>query len=299
VVTLAACEAANDPAALNRGPAVSANAVLPGTTANGVADVEEFELCKMGSSATFDYSVFDRLTSTTRTGSLSLNDGQCVVLAVFGNVGADVTVTETSAQSGYTFDRVEVDVATGKIPSVITHLPPQTTPTVSERISGEDGVGLRGVLAVYYNVAEPPPPPEANGRMTGGGRQIDVGGVTLTRGFTVHCDITLSNNIELNWAGYRWHLDKPIDTAQCFDDPAIDQRPPNAPLDTFIGTATGRLNGVDGYKLEFTFVDAGEPGRNDKAAFKITAPDGTVVLNVPLSLLNNGNIQAHFDQPHK
>src|SRR5262249_13153297 len=33
------------------------------------------------------------------------------------------------------------------------------------------------------------------GRFTGGGKQIDlVGGVTLTKGFTIHCDLILSNN---------------------------------------------------------------------------------------------------------
>jgi len=157
--------------------------------------------------------------------------------------------------------------------------------------------GSSGIRAVYYNSEVPTP--LVDGRMTGGGKQIQVGVANITRGFTVHCDITLSNNIEINWEGYSWHLDKPIDTAQCFDDPAIIQDPPRAPLDKFVGTATGRLNGVDGSHLDFTFIDAGEPGRNDMAALKITAPDGTVVLDVPLSNLDKGNIQAHFDQPHK
>jgi hypothetical protein len=116
---------------------------------------------------------------------------------------------------------------------------------------------------------------------------------------TVHCDILLSNNIEINWPGSKWHLDKPITSAVCSDDPLIIQKPPTAPLDTFVGTATGRLNGVDGYDLDFTFVDQGEPGKNDQVRFLITATDGTVVLDFPLTTLKNGNIQAHFDQPHK
>ena len=151
VAALAACEASNDPAGVN--PSGMAYSVLPNWPANGQADVEEFELCKQGSSATFDYSVFDRSTSTTTTGSLSLNDGECRVIALFGGVGADVTVTETSAQSGYMFDRVDVTRVGVNAGSYS-----QTTPGVTEFISGTNGGGLRGALAVYYNVAEPPPP---------------------------------------------------------------------------------------------------------------------------------------------
>lgn len=147
---------------------------------------------------------------------------------------------------------------------------------------------------------DPCPPQIIDGRMTGGGRQIIIGDVRVTRGFTIHCDITLSNNIEINWPGNRWHLDKPITSANCIDDPTIAPEPPAAPFDTFIGVAIGRLNGVDGYRLDFTFADAGEPGgKNDRAALRITAPNGDVVLNVPYSFTDGGNIQAHYDQPHK
>jgi hypothetical protein len=144
------------------------------------------------------------------------------------------------------------------------------------------------------------PGDELLGRMTGGGGQITIGDVQITRGFTIHCDILLSNNIEINWPGNAWHLDKPITSADCIDDPAISPEPPPAPFDTFIGVAIGRLNGEDGSRLEFTFVDAGEPGgKNDKSQLKIFSPGGAVVLDVPLSFLDHGNLQAHFDQPHK
>jgi hypothetical protein len=58
---------------------------------------------------------------------------------------------------------------------------------------------------------------------------------------------------------------------------------------------------VDGYTIQFTLVDAGEPGPNDSAALKIfeTANPSNVVLNVPLQHLTGGNLQAHYDQPHK
>ena len=58
---------------------------------------------------------------------------------------------------------------------------------------------------------------------------------------------------------------------------------------------------VDGYTIEFTLVDYGEPGSSDRAALRIfkTANPAEVVLNVPLQLLTTGNLQAHYDQPHK
>src|SRR5688572_33303448 len=65
------------------------------------------------------------------------------------------------------------------------------------------------------------PCPVINGRMTGGGGQIVIGDVRVTRGFTIHCDITLSNNVEVNWGGSRWHLDKPLTGATCIDDSSI------------------------------------------------------------------------------
>ena len=146
------------------------------------------------------------------------------------------------------------------------------------------------------------------GRMTGGGKQITVDNARITRGFTIHCDIRLSNNIEVNWESdgesNRWHLAKPITSADCSDDPRIKQKPPAAPIDTFEGEGTGRLNGEDGSIIRFVFVDAGEPGRNDTASIRIWAPgvdpDGATppVLEVS-GPLDNGNIQAHYDQPHK
>jgi hypothetical protein len=147
----------------------------------------------------------------------------------------------------------------------------------------------------------PPPPPEepVPGRMTGGGSQIIIGDVKITRGFTIHCDITLSNNIEINWPGNKWHLDKPITRAECIDDPAISPEPPPAPFDTFKGEAVGSLNGQPGSWIGFTFVDSGEPGgNNDLAGFRIYAPGGALVLDVPLGFLTKGNLQAHYDQPH-
>ena len=139
------------------------------------------------------------------------------------------------------------------------------------------------------------------GRFTGGGSQIRVGDVRVTRGLTIHCDLLLSNNLEVNWGGNQFHMLEHLKTVECSDDPAIIQAPPVAPLDTLIGVGTGRYNNSDGYTIEFTLRDYGEPGTDDQMAIKIyeTAKPSNVVLNVPLQKLSGGNLQAHFDQPHK
>jgi hypothetical protein len=141
------------------------------------------------------------------------------------------------------------------------------------------------------------------GRMTGGGFQLRVDGARITRGLTLHCDITLSNNLEINWpGGNKWHLEKEsLESVSCIDDPAYDPFPPAAPFDTFIATAYGSLNGVGGSMIYFTFIDDGEPGRTDEAHFTIYAPGegpgDTPVLEVS-GQLDGGNLQAHYDQPH-
>ena len=139
----------------------------------------------------------------------------------------------------------------------------------------------------------------ANGRFTGGGHQIRVDGVRVTRGLTIHCDLLLSNNLEINWQGNKFHMTEHMTTISCTDDPDIIQAPPPAPIDTLVGTGMGRYNGVDGYTIAFTLVDAGEPGVDDKMAILITDGGGGTVLDVPLQLLAGGNLQAHYDQPHK
>jgi hypothetical protein len=140
-----------------------------------------------------------------------------------------------------------------------------------------------------------------DGRFTGGGSQLRIGDVRVTRGLTIHCDLLLSNNLEVNWGGKRFHMTEHLTTVECSDHPNIIQAPPVAPLDTLIGVGTGRYNGVDGYTIEFTLQDFGEPGSEDRMAIKIyeTANPANVVLNVPLQVLSGGNLQAHFDQPHK
>jgi hypothetical protein len=65
----------------------------------------------------------------------------------------------------------------------------------------------------------------------------------ITRGLTTHCDLLLSNNLQVNWpTGRKFHMMEHLETVACTDDPAIHQQPPPAPLDTLIGVGTGRYN---------------------------------------------------------
>lgn len=158
--------------------------------------------------------------------------------------------------------------------------------------------GSGGVDNIKVCTGEP-----KDGRMTGGGGQITIDDVRITRGFTLHCDITLSNNLEINWPDNKWHINKPLTRATCLDDPAIEPAPPRAPFDTFLGEGEGRLNGVDGSIVRFTFVDSGEPGgKEDRSTIMIWAPGDDPDTDTPVlevdGLLDHGNLQAHYDQPH-
>jgi hypothetical protein len=163
----------------------------------------------------------------------------------------------------------------------------------------------------------------ASARVTGGGHQLamtaEVGErVRVTRGFTLHCDITLSNNLEINWPGGNdWHIERFVDDAFCRDDPNFAPIPPTASADTYVGLDVGRLNNVQGAVACWVFEDHGEPGSMDRAMIHVwdvgfdpgitdlsapdpcgTQPGPNTVLFVPMSEITGGNIQFHEDQPH-
>lgn len=174
---------------------------------------------------------------------------------------------------------------------------------VSAYAAGTWGNGAPGGTSNWVDLVVPEPCKIdlSTGRFTGGGHQVRVGEARVTRGLTIHCDKLLSNNLEVNWGGNQFHMTEHVETVECSDSPDIVQFPPAAPLDTLIGVGTGRYNGVSGYTIEFTLVDYGEPGSSDRMRIFIyrTANPAEVVLNVPLQALSGGNLQAHYDQPHK
>ena len=137
-----------------------------------------------------------------------------------------------------------------------------------------------------------PPEPELPGRMTGGGRVTTASRVT--HGFELHCTASdLPNNLQVNWGGNRFHLES-LTSASCTDTP-LDQKPPSAPFDTYKGKGTGRYNGTPGATAEWTFTDAGEPGKSDTMTIEIKDSSSAVVLSVT-GTLDQGNHQAHEDK---
>jgi len=140
-----------------------------------------------------------------------------------------------------------------------------------------------------------PPACGGTGRITGGGSIFTKGGLRVTHGFELHCDIEdAPNNLEVNWGGNHFHMETLL-SATCTDDPNIDQHPPaSAPFDTYVGTGVGSCNGVPGALISFTFVDGGEPGwKNDTGKIVITgcpAPVNGVSVDGPLK---KGNHQTH------
>lgn len=137
------------------------------------------------------------------------------------------------------------------------------------------------------------------GRMTGGGSVFTIDDVRVTRGFEIHCDLRKPNNIEVNWPGNAFHMTE-LASAVCTDTVAVQAPPQSSPFDTFQGTGVGRLNNKPGARIEFVFVDAGEPGTSDTAWIKIYDADDTLVLYVPgdpnvPGYLEYGNLQTHKD----
>lgn len=290
-----------------RPSAVSPAAALGGAASlavvNGVAELAEFEVCKQyagaaGPAVTINYTVdFDGNGSIEVASSVSLADGQCAIVHTYQEVGSNngtqvqrVTVTE-QVPSGYSASFVKTTVTnSGSTTGPVT----AGNSTSGDMQSNPDN----GFLVVFTNTADPVI--EGTGRFTGGAN-VRAGEARLSAGLTVHCDRLLSNNLQVNWPGNRFHMTEHLTTVSCTDDPGIDQTPPAAPLDTLVGTGTGRYNNVDGYTIEFTLVDAGEPGTNDRMAIRIyqTSNPSNVVFNQPLQTLSHGNLQAHFDQPHR
>ncbi len=174
-------------------------------------------------------------------------------------------------------------------------------------LTGAGSSGFDLVMTATGNPIE-----TVNGRMTGGGSIFtstgDIPGadIRITHGFELHCDPTVHpNNLEINVhnpAKDQFKLGS-LQSVQCIDDPAIAPPPPAAPFDTYIAVGTGAFNHVDGYTINFTFTDAGEPGVNDTAKYLVWLDsnnngivDGSEVPVIKTAVaykLTFGNHQAH------
>jgi hypothetical protein len=278
-----------------------------GTAVTRALDLNMFEICKdysgvVGPPVTFNVSVdIGNNGSVNQTFTTTLSNGQCAELHgptdISGGTFSDlVTVTE-QVPSGYTVSWVKTQRIGGSVTTTTG-----TSATASGLTVDTDG----GALIIFTNTANPVALGE--GRFTGGGNLDLANGTSVSNGLTLHCDLLLSNNLEVNWKdaqgnAHKFHLTDHFQTIACTDAPNILQPPPDAPLDTMIGKGTGKFdNNTASYTVEFTLVDAGE-GKDaiDRIALKIylTSNPSTIVLNFPLTDIIKGNLQAHFDQPHK
>jgi hypothetical protein len=189
------------------------------------------------------------------------------------------------SNDGQEWDTLKLTV---DIPAQATQL---TVQALSENhISNDESpasfVWTAAALSIPYEISP------AKGRMTGGGSVFIGDNARVTLGFEIHCDLSKPNNLQVNWPdGNKFHMLE-LTSAICTDDPAINQKPPVAPLDTFEGVGTGRFNGVEGATINFIFVDKGEPGKSDTAWIQIFDNGGQKVLNVYGSM-KYGNLQAH------
>jgi hypothetical protein len=272
------------------------------TSATRAVDLNNFEICKDYSGVVGPAVLFNIAIDVGNNGSVDINktqmlsNGQCAEIHTTQSLSADkVTVTEV-VPTGYTVSWKKTQQAGANVTT--TNGTGATAFGFTIHIDG-------GALIEFTNTADPVVIGE--GRFTGGGNIELANGTKVSNGLTLHCDLLLSNNLNVVWKDasgdeHHFHLEEHLTTIACTDAPNISQPPPDAPLDTMIGRGIGRYNNTDGYTVEFTLVDGGE-GSNaiDRIALKIfqTRTPSNVVLQFALQDLIKGNLQAHFDQPHK
>lgn len=218
-------------------------------------------------------------------GSLQANEGYRYSISTDGGVTFD-TPTDVYPNNSDDNDALSIN-----LPTAMLVVKLEKAPDIED--NNDNDYTVRSVTTEFTTTP-------LEGRMTGGGiKATGTEGEIVTFGLTLHCDITLSNNLEVNWAGHQWHLAKPITSASC-DNIQMDPEPPASPIDTFEGEGYGRLDGVGNSFVEFRFEDHGEPGSNDKVYIKIYEPGSMseVALEVELQNISVGNWQMHYDQPH-
>ncbi len=205
-----------------------------------------------------------------------------------------VTDTETPAPPTDTPTNTPPRHATNTPTNTFTPLPSTATRTPVPPTNTRTPTRTATVVPATRTPAPTNTPQPSKHRMTGGGH-IDDGGANrdVSHGFELRCDATdHRQNLEVNWeGGNKFHLTD-LTSAMCFEDPNFSECPPCAGFNTFVGSGVGLYDGVAGAHVDFTFTDAGEPGRNDHFDMTIVDVNGNTVLSVS-GFLDGGNHQAH------
>jgi len=251
-------------------------------------------------------------------GTASAHHPIITATASCSNGAAIISYTSTSWDPGFTdgvnpeidilFDGVKVDMGAYTFADGFQFSNQKPAPAaalsvdVEALVVGIWGDGFAAGQSAVVTVTIPTDCSTGIGRFTGGGKQVDISGLTITKGFEVDCDLHQpSNNLEINWAdasggSHHFHMLNFLSAACAFNG---NPKPPVAPVNTIVASGTGRYDGVDGFTVEFTLIDNGEPGAgNDAAGFKVyeTLNPSNVVLNFTVQFVTKGNIQAHVDQ---
>jgi hypothetical protein len=193
---------------------------------------------------------------------------------------------------------VDVTLWSGSYGANETAGPSGYAKTLGTDCSGTIGVGETKTCTITNN--------DFHFWMTGGGSVFTTTGdtvnlsttakVRVTHGFQISCKLPDTNaNVEVNWndktgKSHMFHLTSLL-TALC-TKPG-NPYPPIADFNKFEGTGIGIYDGVPGATIAFTFVDNGEPGKNDTASYLINNSSTNTVLNVSQKFLDKGNHQAH------
>jgi hypothetical protein len=156
---VAACEQAPTETLAADGP----QALVISLPGDGVAAAETFEICKIGTDASFDVDIVDRSGAGTANISTTVNvaDGECWDVWVSGGAYVDdVTVTENPVPAGYAASW-SLDQLDGGVVTTTTG----SGAVVTGYTSGVTGSSptLAGATVTFTNRLIPPPPPEGEG----------------------------------------------------------------------------------------------------------------------------------------
>jgi uncharacterized repeat protein (TIGR01451 family) len=163
------------------------------------------------------------------------------------------------------------------------------TPGVPIIVSAGPVTCVEGCGSGPETVTITPTAAAGNGGWMNLGGNIGNGNKKVTWGGAISCDGVSKKSLE-----FKDH-DKNVDfklstvtSATCSTTAGVEQGQPKAGFNTLV--VVGHAS--DGKRIEATFIDAGEPGKNDRVNVKIFSSGGTLLSSV-IGNPSSGNLQAH------